>query len=167
MQQIDGMQIEVDMRQEVIEWRIQRFAWAVFALIVLAAILGLMGSGLLGHAQAGSPSDPIWIEYFRFGRRDAPEPMTLHINRSPSIVNGGFELSVNRTYIERHQVRAISPQPKSIAVHDGQMIYTFDAVGNDTFAVTFTLQPNDVGNQSAEIGLPGQPPLHIGQFVYP
>jgi hypothetical protein len=62
-----GTEIDQDLEFQRRIWKLQRVAWAVMALVVLAAVLGLLGPGVLGMATAGGRSSPLWLEYDHFG----------------------------------------------------------------------------------------------------
>jgi hypothetical protein len=45
--QFDGLQLPQDLRFLRVEWKLQRLAWGALALILVAALAGLLGKGSL------------------------------------------------------------------------------------------------------------------------
>jgi len=43
-------------------WIVQRIGWAIFALVILLAALGLFGDGVLSDAQAGQKEGAVWLD---------------------------------------------------------------------------------------------------------
>src|SRR5690606_40519760 len=66
-----------DSEQEVIssseasqrfEWRVERIAWVLAALLFALALLGVFGGGPLSRASAGSSDQTVQVDYERFVR---------------------------------------------------------------------------------------------------
>ena len=64
---VDGLQLEEDASFRRRAWAVQRAGWALMALLLLGAILGLLGSGPLSTATADVPG-LMRIEYQRFAQ---------------------------------------------------------------------------------------------------
>ena len=47
--------IREDMRHQRLEWAVERVGWAAVALVLVAALAGLLGHGPLSRATAGEP----------------------------------------------------------------------------------------------------------------
>ena len=55
-------------------WRAQRIGWGVLTVALLAALLGVFGSGPLSHTTVSDASGRLTITYERFARLLAPPP---------------------------------------------------------------------------------------------
>lgn len=162
-----GLQIDHDPGFERRVWKIERVGWGLMGGLVAAALLGLFGSGPLSRASAGDESGPIWIEYDRFQRYQAPARLRIHLGAGTA---RGREVAfwIARAYLDRLQVRAITPQP--IRVESGADRYTFVFSAPEPAlptAVTFDLQTEAIGALVGTVGLAQAAPLTIRQFVYP
>jgi hypothetical protein len=148
-------------------WVVQRVGWVAIALILLAAILGLFGSGPLSWATAGQQGDLLWVTYPRFGRWQSP--MSLHVNLSPqTICNGQIRLWLSRAYLNDINVQQVTPQPQHVEVEPKRLIYIFSAnQANGSILITFSLKPNTFGSVPARIGLDHGPAIEFSQFLYP
>ena len=60
------LELATDDAFQQIEWRIQRIGWLVWAMLLLAALLGLTGSGWLSGAEVTSDDGAVTVKYDRF-----------------------------------------------------------------------------------------------------
>ena len=68
----DGLEITEDMSFQNLTWKIQRIGWVIMFILVLLALLGLFGDGLLADTTAGSSEAGLSIEYPRYERAFSP-----------------------------------------------------------------------------------------------
>ncbi|MCA3748452.1 MAG: hypothetical protein AB1425_06300 [Actinomycetota bacterium] len=165
-----GLEIGQDLRFQRRMWAIQRIGWAVMALSILAALLGLFGgAGPLSVAVVGKEEAPISVEqYYRFLRYGAPTTLRVHVDAPPG-TGGEVCVWIDREYLESVQVQSVTPEPARVEAGSGRLTYVFDAEiepGQPT-AFTFTLQPEKLGAIGGWVGLEGGPSVRVEQFVYP
>jgi hypothetical protein len=72
LRRIGDLEIEEYIGFQRRDWAVRHIAWAILALVVLAALLGLFGNGILSKANLGDDEMPLQLEYERFGRYKAP-----------------------------------------------------------------------------------------------
>ena len=87
----------------------------MMALVLLVALLGLLGPGLLSNgASADSPQAGLGVkEYERFLR--FMKPTTLRIGLEPgAVTEGEARVWLGRQYIEGMQIQHVSLQPQSV-----------------------------------------------------
>jgi len=89
--QVGDIDVELSLKMQILERRFEIAAWCIGALIILGALLGLSGSGLLSHGFQQSNDGKLKLTFPRFGRTQALETMTFEIDRS-FIQNG--EISI-------------------------------------------------------------------------
>jgi hypothetical protein len=164
----DGLEIDEDMKFERRSWRWQRVGWGVLGLILLAAMLGLFGTGWLDSAVAGQPGSPMWMEYNRFGRIQA-ETSKLQIHLGPGTgANGKVRIWLNREYLEGVRVTNLTPEPESVEAGPDRFTYVFNAPdASQPSVVIFRLEPDHIGRLKGQVGLEGGASLSFKQFVYP
>lgn len=159
------LQIDQDLDAQRHHWIAERVGWTVITLVILAALLGLFGSGWLSEASVGTPEGALRLEYSRFGRFLAP--MTLRLHLGPDVIHEGrVSIWLNRDYIEAAQVQRILPPPDAVEAGADRLTYGLRVSGGPT-AVTIYLEPDRVGSLSGQIGLAGHKPLRFDQFIYP
>jgi len=162
-----SLQIVQDLAGQRRGWRAQRIGWVLLAMFVVAALLGLFGPGPLSRAIAGQERDPLWAEYYRFWRFQAP--MTLRIHVVPE-ATGGRELRIwlSRPYLQGMSVQHITPEPVRVEAGADRFTYVF-ALGEPAgaTAVTFTLEPEARGTVRGRVGVEAGPTIGFRHFVYP
>lgn len=147
------------------DWSFERAGWVVIALVVLAAVLGLMGHGPLSGAEATTPDGAMRVEYARFERHGAPSSIILHIaRRVASDTTVTFFLS--REYLGGVRLERTVPETvQGVAVN--QVLFTVPLVAaSDTAHVTLTFIPETIGRRWLKCGT-GSSQLNVAQFVYP
>jgi hypothetical protein len=146
-------------------WVIERITWTVMAALILLALLGLLGPGPLSQRTAGSPGDPMWIEYERFVRIEAPTELIVHVRRMNDEEQIGVSLA--RGYTERIEIESISPEPESSSLHDDGTSYFFSVASlTNEGVVTFHIRPRKAGSLRGDVG-GGGTRLSVSQFAYP
>jgi hypothetical protein len=150
-------------------WRLQRVAWALLALAVLAALLGLTGSGPLSRRSVTSPDGAVRVEYERFLRRGAPT--TLRIDAGPTRREGAeLAVWVARSYLADVRIQGIQPPPAAVQAGHDRVIWRFEVISQDSGApmtVTIELVPRAIGRMRAAVGLDAMAGLGFSQWVYP
>jgi hypothetical protein len=150
-------------------WRVQRLAWALMVLVVLAALLGLTGSGPLSRKSVTSADGTVRVEYERFLRRGATT--TLRIHSGPNRRGAaGFSVWVARPYLEDVTIQGIQPPPEGVQAGYDRVTWRFEVSSQDPGApmtVTIHLVPGAIGCLRAAVGLDARPGLGFSQWVYP
>jgi hypothetical protein len=158
------LQIQYDPAHERKEWFAQRVAWTLMALIVAAALAGLLGPGPLSNARAGNKGSKLSVECSRFARYQGPE--TLRIFCQPES-GQEFRVSLDRSYVERIQIHGISPEPKETIARSEQYIYVFAREQEGEQLVLFDLHPNAFGRTETRIMLDNIESVTLTQFYWP
>jgi hypothetical protein len=124
-------------------WSFEKWIWRLFALIVLADLLGAFGRGPLANASKSTSDRALVVHYERIERFSTPS--ILKINVGPSAVDHGeIRLWVSTSVISRLGNQRIIPEPSSSQIVKGGVVYTF-ASGSDPSLIAFALQPADIG----------------------
>ena len=153
-------------RQQRIEWRIERIAWCVMALLLLASLLGAFGYGPISKTKLGQ-AGTFTVEYERLQRSSAPSEWMLQT--APSLVREGtLRVRVDASLIEAMNIDAVTPEPRSVVAGDGYTEFVFDvAPGAGEVHVRFDYRPATFGRSRGSIAVAGAPPVRVDQFVYP
>jgi hypothetical protein len=158
------LEIDEDIALERKNWILQRIAWVLMALLVLAALLGFTGDGgLTGISKrtAGSKADGLEIDYERFLRYKAPTELlvTFYAAAGPS----RHELHFSKGFYEKIQVEQVIPEPLEVYTHEQGITYRFS---DNVSSVTFYLKPKRIGSITHTVSA-GGPGISFSQFVYP
>ena len=159
------LQIDSDREYHSLLWKIKRFGWGLIALLLIAAFLGVFGTGILANHTAGS-RDNLFVEYQRFGRYQSPAHWKIHVAAGNTNI---LELSFNREAIDKVEIEAIVPEPESVSLKGSELVYAFKRESPELpTLVVFSFQANAFGRleviaKSKE--RPGE--TRFKQFFYP
>lgn len=158
-----GQNLDFERRMQTVQY----VSWAVMGLLLLAALLGLFGTGLLSKTSLGDPGGPLWMEYDHCLRSQAPQQLRIRVGPG-AIRDGKARLWLNESYLERVRIRQIAPQPESVELDPAGQTFTFAAENLDEPAtIMFYMVPERAGLLSGQIKLAGNEPFSFHQFVYP
>lgn len=123
-------------------WRVERVAWALMGMLILAALAGLTGAGgplSRGHVQVGETT----IDYPRIARWQSADEATI---RFAADMTGSVDVLLSTSFAEAFDVETMMPRPnRALSTVEGQLL-SFDlgdAPGTKT--VTLSLRPNHPG----------------------
>ena len=147
------------------EWTIQRIGWLVMAVIIVAALIGLLGAGPLSSTAA--EAGPLQLQYSRFERRHAPTELEVSV-ASSTIDQEQVEVWFSSDYLSRIEITSIMPEPEEVMVTDDRAIYRFSIDDQAQRAtILIALEHDDPGITTGRIGMIDGPELTFSQFVYP
>ena len=164
---IENLEIEQDIDYQRREWAVQRAGWTIIALVIAAAMLGLMGDGPLSRTEVASADGSMRLEYERFAR--VGDTNFLRLRFRPVIdPEGRYRLWLEGEYQEATRVREASPTPERSEDDQGRVVYVFRSYEPErSTEVTFYVQPRRPGLRSGRVGVVGGTFVDFRQFIYP
>lgn len=156
------LDIDEDIKLESSNWKVQRVAWVLMALFVLAALLGFTGDGSLNDFNTKTAkTEGLEVEYERFMRRDAPAEIKLKI----PVRQQELTLQFSQDFYEKLHVEQVVPEPTEVYTHEQGITYRFAATQAPT-SVTFYFKPKGMGRMHLEVSTQTSR-LSISQFIHP
>lgn len=166
LREVGDLILEQDLKFERREWKAERIAWIVMALIIVAALLGLFGAGPLSLTTAENDEGTLKVQYERFGRRGAPATITFDLVPTPADEDTAT-LAVDRGYLEGFRIDQIAPQPQDVTAEGDRLIYTFAVEPTaETMTVTFDVTMGALGPHSGAAATGGSN-VTLSHFFYP
>ena len=121
----DGLEVNEDRAWQERFWTVQRFAWVVMTLILVAALLGATGKGgPLASASERSPAGT--IDYPRITRWQSSDQVAV---RLPASASGEVDVELSPEFAETFTIESIEPEPSQVQATAEGDLFTFD-VGN-------------------------------------
>jgi len=158
--------IDQDLRFQQRTWVVQRVSWGIIACVLVAALLGLLGSGPLASRTLDSPQGGFRLEYQLFLRHHTPTRLRLLVNLKDQ-PRQEVRVRSDRTLIEHFEIRQIVPPPVKVETATGSLTYIFPITDQvEQLFITFSLEPESFGLLSGRIGV-GDDSLYLRQLVYP
>ncbi len=162
---VGEIEVAQDLAFQRREWALQRVLWVAIAVLLLAGLAGLFGSGPLSHAETGTAA--LSLEYERLARLYTPSELKVRIGPGAA-TDGTVVLWLDRAFLDTNKLEAVLPEPEDEEAGGERVIYRFAvAEPGSPIEVTFELEPERVGRVEGRVGLVEGPELAFGQFVYP
>lgn len=160
------LEIDQDEKFEQRFWKVERAGWAAMALLVVAALLGLFGSGPLSTSTAYAGDGAVTVEYKRFARRHAESVLKVRLRPGPADDQAEFRIS--GAYMAQMKIDSISPPPEYVRLDGNDMVFGFRSRGGSGNGyVTIFARPQSMGLLGGQIGTPDGQTVSFQQFVYP
>jgi hypothetical protein len=159
------LQIEENLNFQRHQLRFERIGWAVMAVLLLAALLGLLGNGPLSSATADD--GPLEVRYGRLEHK--ANTTSFSVSVEPDAATGSeVRVWLEAEWATAFVIESIAPEPESVQVEPDRLLYVFAAQpGEQPVEIVFHVQYERWGWLSGEIGLEGGPAVTLSQFVYP
>ena len=146
-------------------WKFERAVWILFALILIADILGLFGRGPLSKSELHAPDHTIDLKYERIVRSNTPSIMTVQFGPE-AIRNGQASLFISQSLIKDLGTQRVSPQPATSVLGGGGITYTFPA-NSGPAVVELVLESSFPGRHHFLIQVPDADPVEGNVIVVP
>jgi hypothetical protein len=146
------------------EFIFERVGWALMAIIVLAAALGLFGKGVMAHAEL--KNDQFHLRYDRFIHYGDLATIKIEIP-APAGEPGIVAIALTNSYLHSFRIEQIIPEPESSA-HGDQTLFWFTTTNTgQPIAIQLRMEPERVGRLEGKIFVNGEQGHAFHQFVYP
>ena len=162
-----SIELETDDRFQKREWRIQRVGWILWGCIIVAALLGFLGPGLLSETKSAAPDNSLSITYDRFVHYHHPRELEVRFDLG-AVGASEFQIGVDKSLLESVDIERIVPAPKQSTVTEQGVVYTFDKEPQlRTGELLFRVDYEQQGRVRGGIALVGHEPAQVTQFVFP
>ncbi len=157
--------IREDLPFQRIMWSIERLGWVVMAILVLAAMAGLLG-GPTTRQETRDASGRVHVEYQHFQRHLDPTALRLKIDTQGQSL---FELTIGKELAQAFEIRSVVPGPIETQAHEGGLLMKFAASPDNTMPAEIVIIgiPDRPGRVTGGIGLFGETPAPLNIFIYP
>jgi hypothetical protein len=149
-----------DVRFERRWHRVQRVGRAILGLGLLAAVLGIFGTGPLASATARPAGGAFSIDYDRFLR--TTQSTTLQI--SVQGVRGPATVAVAQQFLDASSLADVSPQPDSETARGDRVVLSYQGRLPDD--IELQLAPQTIGVHRATVWVAGTP-VSFRQVTWP
>lgn len=146
-------------------WRFERAVWVLFALIVIADLLGCFGRGFLAKAHIQTADGSLDLKYERIERFSTPSILTVKFGPN-AIHDGKVQLWASDSLVTHLGNQRVVPEPAESVLDNNGILYTFPTrPRSDT--VGLALEPAAPGLYDLELRVPGYELLKARIFVVP
>jgi hypothetical protein len=162
-----SLELEQDIAFQRREWLVQRCGWLVWAGVIGAGLLGLVGPGPLSQRETASGDGRLRVKYDRFVHHH--QARFLEVRMQPADESQDkLRLFVSQPFLDRTEVHRIEPEPTSRELTADGAWYEFRCQpGVAEAKVIFHYECDGMGSGGGELRLAGSEPVFLEQFVYP
>ncbi len=163
-----GLDLPEGLESEAFDLWLHRVGWTLFAVLILAALLGLLGSGPVS-SRTERAGNNLTVGYDRFTRYHSPAELSIRLSRA-NLRNGSFRVRLGRRFIEAIQIEAVQPQPEWVEIDPHGHVFSFKAprIEKGDALIVFHYQPaQPFADVPIEITAPSGERARFSQFVYP
>lgn len=154
-------------RTAAIEWRLQQLGWAVMALIVVLALLGVFSTGPLSWSGTTAADGTVEVQYQRFVRNGGDNTLSLRVAAS-AVENGEARVWLSNEYVSNVELTQIVPEPRSQRAEAGGVLLIFEVAGGATeLEAKITATGDAIGFQRPQVAVAGRELVEFWQLYYP
>ena len=164
LKRIGDLETGEDLAFERRNWVVSCVGWAIMALFIVLAALGLFGGGPLSQAEVGEKGSALWVRYERFARNDTASPIEIHLGGGAP--GERVRVWVSRPLVAQGDLVRTEPDAEAVEIGEDRYVFTFPRLAAGG-VVVLVLRPSKAGWRSAAVGLVDGPELRLGQMVYP
>jgi len=137
-------------------WWLSRVAWALMALLIVAALAGLMGSGPLSRATrtvAVTGNGRALLEYPRFTRYNTEESMQVTVE-APDATGDTLQMTLSPALNDQLQIRDVTPPPDSVSMSQDGAVYEWSVEDwSQPVLINISFYAGDWGRVRGDVGV--------------
>jgi hypothetical protein len=161
------IQLSDDYRFTKKSWIAERAGWGFLIAIIVAAILGLLGPGLISARTVVGPSGTLAVEYDRFGQFKTEETFRIRLTSRPEDP-ARVSFWIDQTFLDDVSIEDIQPHPLEVRPEGDRTTYIFAAPERHTTVdVRLEIAPQQAGRLAGRFGQARDSGVDVAQIVYP
>ena len=165
-QRLRPIDLKEDQRFTRGSWRFERAGWIAIGALVIAAVLGLTGPGLLSDVSRRDEAVPFEVRYTRFPHFQTGH--ALRVRLLPASGSSTFEIWIDEEYRRTIDIDQVEPEPARITLDHGRSVYAFNTTpGPGPREVVFRVVPRTIGRVKGRLGIRRDDGVALSQFVFP
>lgn len=157
----DGLQLDENRPYQERLWTVERWAWAAFLLLTLAAALGATGAGGPFSREVAAVEGGE-IDLPRIARWQASDEMTVRFARG----SGERTLLLSPQFSRSFQIESILPRPERVVADSDGHTFHF-AAGDGQAEAVLHLRSQSPGLVRYRIGIDGSTPTERSTLILP
>lgn len=158
----DGLQIDEFRPFQETWWTVERIAWCGFALVVIAALLGILGAGG-PFSEARQSFGAAAVDYPRVTRWLANDELRVVFGAG----GGSRTLTLGTGFAEHFAIDSVQPLPESVVVTEAGHRMAFAFEGGAGGPAVLNIRPSNPGIADYTIAVDDSEPVRLTTIVLP
>lgn len=165
VKRIDDLDIAQSLKAQQRLWLVQRWGRGFALLIILLALFGLFGNGMLSSQKASQGN---WsIQYQRLGYFEAEQTYQISIKKS-LVEDNQIKIWIENEALKQISVTKITPEPIRTVLSARKSIFIFSVKEEEELSdIYFSFKPKTFGRVSYELGVLNGSSLALKHFYWP
>ena len=148
------------------EWTAERVGWVLMALLVLAALAGLLGGpGPFSWTSATGNDGVLEVEYQRFGHLEADAVVTVTV-APDAVTSDAVDVDLAGSWVRSMDINGITPEPQEQVTTPFGLRLTFATEPGAELSVQIAYRAAAMGSVDGGVRFEDQT-VTFDQFVYP
>jgi hypothetical protein len=159
------VEIPEDLRFTKKSWTAERVGWIGIAALIAGGLAGLFGAGPLSRARSAA-NGALQVDFDRFPHRQTETRIDVRVP-ADRVRDGALRIWVDRRWFDAVSIERVQPEPLSIQLGTDRVVYAFSAAGDGPLGLSFDVEFEKAGGQTAHFGVVDGGSVDVRQFVYP
>jgi hypothetical protein len=148
------------------EWVVERVGWVVLILVLVAAVVGVFGTGPLSSTGSVSDDGSVRVDYERFVRQGGQSHLTVTV--APEWVDdGAVTVYMSGSLNETMEIESVFPEPDSVTSNGSGATFRFAVDTGSTPVIRIHYRPQSLGSSTGHIRTGQGDAAVVRQFTYP
>lgn len=147
------------------EWTALRIGWALMALFVVAALVGLLGRGPFSWSSATGREGRLQVEYQHFTHLEADDRVTAVV-AAEAVTGDSVDFELAGSWVQSMDISGITPEPEEQVATPYGVRLTFATEPGTELSVGITFRAGEIGRVDGGVLFEGET-VPFDQFVYP
>lgn len=161
MEKHGRLEIDENFQHHVKGWRLKRIGWALMALIIAAALGGLLGPGPYSDKSIQGPGG-LHLDYQSIARYNAPTHFHLQVPGG----SDDLELSIPAEFVKAIELERINPEPKEMRLDGEKHTWIFPRKEGSS-EVMINFRPQGFGAKKCRLEVKGAGAMEVQQTFLP
>lgn len=157
------LQMEESPRLERAERIVQRVAWPLLYLLLVAVAFGLLGRGPLAEVRHRVDGEDPGLDYRRFATARSDTEMEITLQPRGDVAR----LQIGGEYFRSVRIESVQPPASRTMLDADSAIYEFAAMGSTPVVVRLFVKTREAGRYAGWIGTGDGPRRFLRQWVLP
>ena len=161
MKRVGSLEIDEDLAFTRREWVFERWGWAILLLLVIAALAGAFGSGVLSERTLSTSDGTVRAKHSRIVRQQTSHVLEIEFRGSGNPLSVGLSENLHKAWT----IEQVTAEPEEVVAGANGITYRFR--GESPARIRIIYKSERPGRLRGQIQLPGSRTIAVKQTTLP